>query len=253
MHKYLVFGAAFLSFLAYQGVYAGAARAQSIFSVGPQLGANAMSCRYVGNPNVYATPYVSPTYRAGAEVGVQAEVAGAHFALQPAVRFAQQGFGVRAAYDEVVNGGAVSAVTVDVHYRLNYLTVPLHVAYAFRAGGQGWQLFAGGYGSVLLGGRARFRNSSRTSGFYEAHAADRAVKAGPEDQNDGNAYFRRYDAGVQAGVGYRCRGVLVHAGYRLGLANTGVSYPLNTPNYRDGPAYHNRGFLLTAAYLFRKK
>lgn len=253
MRKSLVFGAAFFSSLAFQGLSAGAAQAQGLVRFGPLLGANAMSCRYVGNPNVYATPYLSTTYRAGAEVGGQAEFARAHFAFQPGLRWSQQGFGVRGVYNEVVNGGAVSAVTVDADYRLNYLTVPLTVAYAFRPDGQGWQLYAGGYGSVLLGGRARSRSSSRTNGFYEAYPADQAVKAGPEDRNDGHAYFQRYDAGVQAGVGYRCRGVLVHAGYRRGLANTGVSYPYNGPDYRDGPTFHNRGFELTAAYLFEKK
>lgn len=79
------------------------------------------------------------------------------------------------------------------------------------------------------------------------------MKPGPEAKNDGNEYFQRYDAGVQAGIGYRCHDFLIQAGYYLGLLNTGISYPLNAPDYRNGPTYRNRSFQLTASYLFSKK
>lgn len=230
-------------------------QAQGAFSFGPQIGANTSTSQFVGNPNVYATSYLAPAYRKGLEAGIQAEFRFGHVAIQPAVRFAQQGFQLRGIYNETVNGGAVVTTTVDQRYRLNYLTVPVNVAYAFRPNGQGWQLFAGGYASVLLGGQAQLRNSSTTfpGGNYENYSADQAVKPGSEAKNDGNEYFQHYDAGVQAGVGYRCHDFLIQAGYYLGLLNTGVSYPLNAPDYRDGPTYRNRSFQLTASYLFSKK
>jgi hypothetical protein len=193
-----------------------------------------------------------PTYRVGPEAGVKVSLDFQHFALQSALLYSQKGFGLKAAYTEAFPGGDVST-TIDEQTRLSYLTVPVNIAYTFRPKGQGWQVFAGAYVGTLLGGRVRYsRSTTIADGSVRATQSDRAVKAGSEDQNDGYEYFQRYDAGVQAGVGYRYQHFLAQADYSVGLANAGVSFPSNTPTFRDGPTYRNRGFQLAVSYLFKK-
>jgi len=223
--------------------------AQVKFSVGPTVGAIASTSTYAGNPAVYASPYLKPTYKIGAEAGVRAVIAIGKVAIQPALLYSQKGFDLSGSYNESVSIGILTT-NVQERFRLNYLCLPVNIAYSFQESGKGVQLFAGPYISFLLGGKAQFDNSTRADNGYQTfYQTTQTIKSGPEDKGDGATYFQRYDAGFQAGIGYVYNNWLVQGSYSLGVVNTGVSYPMNASPYKDGSTYRNRGFSVNLSYL----
>ena len=225
-------------------------RAQTVFAIGPQLGAVASTSSYTGNPAVYASSYLKPTYKVGAEVGIKTVIRLRKVAIQPALLYSQKGFGLTGTYTQPVSGGTLTN-NVQEDFHLNYLCLPVSIAYSFHESGQGMQIFAGPYLNTLLGGSVQFDNSTQAdTGYQTFYQTTQTIKAGPESQSSGDTYFQRYDFGFQAGVGYAYGNWLLQGSYSLGISNTGVSYPMNVAPYQDGPTYHNRGFSLNVSYLF---
>lgn len=166
--------------------------------------------------------------------------------MQPALLFSQQGY-----RQHLAPGGGE---TNDQTHRLNYLALPLDVAYTQRAGGQGLQVFAGPSLSLLLGGRY----DSRTTYANGTTATNGRIVAGSTKPDkypfspyyDTDVYSRRLDAGVQAGLGYRYGGFLAQARYSFGLRNLA---PYVEATSTAGDAYYNRAFTFSLAYLFGPK
>ncbi|RZK31585.1 MAG: PorT family protein, partial [Hymenobacter sp.] len=136
--------------------------------------------------------------------------------------------------------------------RLNYLTLPVNLAYTQRSDGQGLQAFAGPYASCLVGGHYQNDFNFYTLGATGTFTGQ--VAAG--DHNPGTAgsnatYSKRWDVGVQAGLGYRYQQVLLQVGYSLGLRNLAATipgYPAGT--LVTATPIYNRGFQACLAYLF---
>jgi hypothetical protein len=221
-------------------------QAQVRFSIGPQVALTRATIHYQ-DPQ-----YFPASYRTGFEAGLVSTIAWGHFALQPAVRYAQKGYHVAGTYTYPDNLPPYSFET-QADYRLNYLTIPLNFLYTQQPTGQGVQVFAGPYLSVLVGGHYE----AQTTYLNASHAL---VKEGRVVAGDvggtvaDEASSRRVDAGLQAGVGYRYGATLLQASYSLGLRNLASDTqltPVATPNAQE--AYYNRAFQLSFAYLFGPK
>lgn len=133
-------------------------------------------------------------------------------------------------------------------YRLNYLVLPLNLAYSLRQDGQGLQVVAGPYVGLLLGGRCHSTYLDVPNG--NDFPQDGHVKAGdyqpipfsPSAPID-DPYTRRVDLGVQAGLGYRFSQFLAQAEFSFGLRDLA---PVLTSAY-------NRTAQGSLSYLFTPK
>jgi hypothetical protein len=172
-----------------------------------------------------------------------ADIGFGHLAIQPAVQFAQKG------YDQVATYSLVTSSRI----RLNYLAIPVNLAYTQHRDGQGAQVFAGPYQGVLLGG-----NYSSVTMYPPAILLPDIAKEGKvaaaesytPSSTDTNFYSRRVDAGLQFGLGYRYQGLLLQAAYSLGLTNQ-ASVAEQLPGGPQYPpiTYRNRVFQVSLTYL----
>ena len=224
-------------FVATSLLLASSAQAQTTFSIGPRVGLNVATANF---------RYKSSSRHAGLEVGLTGNLQLGHFAVQPSVLFSQKGYQSRGnllSFD--------SPVTYEETVRLNYLTLPVSVAYTLGENGQGLQVFAGPYIALLLGGN--YTQQVHEAGYLGGPAYDREysskVKVASVFTSGGDRYSQRIDAGLQAGVGYCLKGWQVQAGYSLGLRNLASSYQSYTGElYREETNY-NRVFQLSLSYL----
>ena len=223
--------------------------AQATFRIGPKLGYNQSFGGFEYPKSDYLT--VTNSSRSGVEAGIVAQVGlSAHWAVQPAVLYAQKGFSfVEKAYDAPYN----YSYQGDYSFRFNYLTVPINVVYGQRPGSQGLQVFAGPYVGFLLGGRYTSSQSGRYgSGSSRTQSEQGDVEAGDTYHNrPGEAYVSRgLDAGLQGGLVYGFAGGLqVQAGYSQGLRNLGAAYAPGLTSQAP-PTYRNHAFQFSVAYLF---
>lgn len=231
-----------------------AAQAQVKCSIGPQVGYTLSTTHFTKYTNQF-----NASYRSGIEIGVLASLRVRHFALQPAIVYAQKGYGL----DFTIPG---DFATEELRYtgttRLDYLTFPLNLVYSQHATGQGWQVFAGPYLSRLVGGRysAKLSIDRGSTGINNPNPAMAGLtgKVASESNYDpttaNTIYSKRVDAGLQGGVGYQYQRCLLRATYSLGLRD--VQYKKFVANVDFGelnmPAY-NRAFLFSFTYLFEPK
>ncbi len=261
----------FLSLLVPAGLaLAAPAQAQTRFSVGPQVGMVGSFSSY-SDYNSYSNggrPYQT-RYLAGFEAGVAGSLALGRLTLQPALFFTQRGFRI----DDDYITFYYHAIT-SVRQRLNYLSLPLSVAYTFQATGQGLQVFGGPYVSLLLGGTYAYHNTY--VGYrlppYSIEGTLPVAGSGKyrDSSNDPSGtdpsgrvpplttyYARRLDAGFQVGLGYRFGNGLVRAGYSLGLTSSGVGSQIDLgPDglyVKEPPKCANQAFQLSLAYLFSSR
>jgi hypothetical protein len=247
---------------------AGTAHAQTTFHLGPQLGALAATAHYtdqgffLGDDNhAWRT-----SYRAGFEAGLVGSLAAGHWAVQPGLLFSQKGFTQTNGF---AKNGVAGATRYDAErdFTFSYLTLPLHLAYHLRPDGQGLHVFAGPYASWLLDGRYHTNERSVTASVGTPllnQWTGNVVGSGPEltlsatPDYTRNFYARRFDAGLQAGLGYRAGQWLLRASYTQGLCDQGIRYFIGTPG-SSGRAqvarysYYHQAFQLSVAYLLRLK
>ncbi|MDO7846672.1 porin family protein [Hymenobacter sp. M29] len=237
-----------LSFLPLAGAFlllAAPARAQTSFSIGPRVGLNLATYHYSEKPILGTIGY-----RAGVEAGVAATVGREHFALQAAVLYSQKGFIQRYTVDlRTANNLPLGTADIEYRNRLNYLTIPLSLAYTQGSDGQGAQVFAGPYLGVLLSGRYESVETLQGGGESTTRAGD--ITPISKTAPDLAAYTQRFDAGLQAGLGYRYRALLLQVNYSLGLRSLAASYSYNGVPVSN-PAYYNRAFQGSLTYLFGK-
>ncbi|MBC8085518.1 MAG: PorT family protein [Hymenobacter sp.] len=196
---------------------AGAAQAQ--ISFGPRVGLNLASVRYKTNYSLQADP--DTKIKVGAQVGVTLNARFGNLAVQPSVLFSQKGYTTDESGSQTI-GGATSTYERKDDVRLNYLDVPVNLVYT--PGGLGFQVFAGPYLGIGLGGRVEgeseleetalggsTRNSSNKYDYQVAFADSRT--------DDNKAYYRRVNLGLNGGIGYRAGPVQAQLGYALGLSD----------------------------------
>lgn len=171
--------------------------------------------------------------------------------MQPAVLYARKApvYGINTYYPPS-----------DFSYRqeyalhLNYLLVPINLLYSQRPNGRGGQVFAGPYLGWLLDGTytSTTSNSLSTAGnaFTGNIKTSDTYSTAPMDTN---YPFRQIDAGVQVGMGYGFAALQVQASFSLGLRDISPAYAPDVAHDYAAPAIHNRGFQLSAAYMFGSK
>ncbi len=212
-------------------VAASVAQAQSAFSIGPLAGLT------VAGTNPSTSPDVTITYRTGFEAGVQSVVQFGQIAIQPSFRFSQKGL-----YHHYGSG----KYNRDTDFRLNYLTLPLNLAYSLRSNGQGLHVFAGPYAAMLLGGTYQQKIHDLTPGGSGDQYYEGDIKPGEEYRVPpvGTTYYpllcHRFDLGVQTGLGYRFGKLLAQASFGFGLRDLGP----------EMPSAHNRMAQASLSYLF---
>jgi len=219
-------------FVATSLLLAGSAQAQTTFSIGPRVGLNVSNAHF---PNI-SRP--SHPRRVGLEAGLTSTVQFGHFAVQPSLLFSQKGYRTPSftqSFDMFV--------ATEEDYRLNYLTLPVNLAYTLGRDGQGLQVFGGPYASLLLGGNY----AQRLSGFDQEYTGK--VKPASTATDADNRYARRIDAGLQAGLGYRLKGFQLQASYSLGLRNVAVPYRAFNGQVYHSSANYNRAFQVSLSYL----
>ena len=216
------------------------ARAQVAFHLGPSLtGVFATAAQEGGSSDII-------TSRPGFEAGVLASWQRGHFALQPALRYAQRG-SRQTPGPQVADGFSYDT-------RLHYLTLPVQLAYTQHPDGRGFQVFAGPYLGWLLGG-----HYTRSGGIAGQTLAGDVVGADEHTVDVGSQlpdysfYARHLDLGAQAGVGYQLGPALWQVSYSLGLRNvaTPLTYTHNGAVIGgDNPVYRNRAIQVSVSYLF---
>jgi hypothetical protein len=236
------------------------ASAQTTFHLGVRAGLNralttedaAANYSQVRGP-VYATYSASKSAIYAWQAGVVAAIGFGKISLQPALLFSQKGEKQRLISDLKSNNYYYYNYTEEtVTSRSNWLELPLNVVYT-RHGDHGWQVLAGPYVALALGGR-------QTGTTYNSSSGARGPYTDPIDQKIlyGSQYNnRRFDAGLNAGLGYRQGPWQVQATYSLGLvnlhhpsdANIIVEYPQFYRNFGTDAAY-TRVAQLTGTYFF---
>ncbi|RZK88652.1 MAG: PorT family protein [Hymenobacter sp.] len=177
-------------------------------------------------------------YRTGFAAGLQGIVQFGHLAVQPSLHFSQKGL------DEHSGSGLYSRYT---DYRLNYLLLPVNVAYSLHSGGQGVQVFAGPYVGMLLGGNYQVTSEDRGPfGGTDSYAGDIApgdtyTIPAPGTTAPQPRLCRRFDVGLQAGLGYRYGKLLAQVDFAFGLNDL---YPMLSSTY-NRTAQASLSYLLT--------
>lgn len=253
---------AFLLFVLAGGLCAATAHAQTRISIGPRLGGNLATGTFstIDQSALAGTDYsYSRGSLLGVQVGVAASIGSGHWTVQPALLFTQKG--LRQKLSVNYSSGTFSAQENDqIDCRVHYLELPLTIVYSLGQDGDGFQLFAGPYVAVGIGGRANYSlalttndpsypsdsyNGSQPFAFGNTFAEPDPNASTPVDAD---ARARRFDAGINAGVGYRRGPVQVQLGYGLGLLNVQPDYPASYQMEND------KGYLrtaqLTATYYF---
>jgi hypothetical protein len=229
---------------------------------GPHLGLDAGMAAYSNispTSNSSSGETVASKYALGGEIGGTANLSWRHWAVQASALYARRGFHLDEEYRGPAGMGD-SYNRIQHRNRLDYLTLPVSLAYTQRADGQGLQVFAGGYVGRLLGGRYTYDDvleGDMGNGPQRAEFHGSSPVEPLETYEDGKGvrvgrpmYLRPWDAGVQAGVGYRHQRLLLQLGYRRGLRDLGPSFPTIAPNFTmTGPSYKLRGVQLSASYL----
>ena len=184
------------------------------------------------------------------QAGLVLEAAFGKFAVQPALVFSQKGekFTTDVYFNALGGGFAASSSSTN---RYNWLELPINFVYTLH-GDHGLQVFAGPYVAMGVGGRQTGTNYFAAPNIsYAPYEFNNQVTYGAGTNN------RRFDAGINFGLGYRQGPVQVQAGFGLGFVNLhretpgfdpGFS-PLTAYNFYNDAAY-NRVLQLTGTYFF---
>ena len=255
-----------LTALLLTGSLAGAAttaRAQTTVTFGPRLGANVSTFSYRGAQQGFDDPKAT----GGVQVGGTANISFGNFAFQPSVIFTQKGAKLTGSGRFVDSGFATNYQTAAT-VKPAYLELPLNMVYT-AGGDHGFQVFAGPYVAFGVGGNGSYNitlnstdpNLALYNGDYPGSlSVDYGDRQNPNDNatNNGNglsappltATFRRFDAGLNAGVGYRVGPVQAQLGYGLGLVNF---IPNDSDGQDTGSKGYHRALQLNATYFFAGK
>ena len=202
---------------------------------------------------------------ASVQVGATANTSFGNLAFQPSLIFTQKGAELKSAGRAVSNGYPFT-YTITASPKLNYFELPLNFVYT-AGNDHSFQLFAGPYVAMAVGGSYNTAFTSTNpdlSMFNGNYPGTLKVEYGTR-QNDNAAAqnnpnttsapplvltFRRLDAGLNGGVGYRVGAFQAQLGYGLGLVN----FVPNDNNGQDtGSKGYNRSFQLAANCFFGNK
>lgn len=238
-----------------------AASAQTTYRLGVRAGLNrANVTQEAPNRNDYPgfTFSQQKTARFSGQLGVIAEAARGPLALQTGLVFSHKG--------TVIHGQLTMPSSINPQYtlsrdgrtvaRYHWLEVPLNLVYS--PGKSGLQLFAGPYVAIGVGGNAAtvIDNRSEDPAVPVQEAVTRytdVIEYGPQKPESGpirlsarGYYSKRFDAGINAGIGYRRGPMQLQLGYGYGLVHL-LEFSDGATNIQGG---YNRVAQLTGTYFF---
>lgn len=230
------------------------AAAQTTFKLGVRGGANrALTTVAPGSSATGLNTYERSADKGAIyawQAGLVLEAAFGKFAVQPALVFSQKGekFTTGVYFNAIGGGFAASSNSTN---RYNWLELPVNFVYTLH-GDHGLQLFAGPYVAMGVGGRQTGTSSFAAPNIsYAPYEFDDRVTYGTATNN------RRFDAGVNFGLGYRQGPVQVQAGFGLGFVNLHRETPSFDPSFSALTSYnfyndaaYNRVAQLTGTYFF---
>jgi hypothetical protein len=243
---------------------ASVSQAQTTVSFGPRLSANLTTFSSSGN----TADFGDTSYKLGVQVGGTLNLSFGKVAFQPSLLFSQKGAELKGSEQQTTSTGTTK-LGATLKPRLNYLELPLNVVYTV-GGDHGFQVFAGPYLAVGVGGGGSYKvsidsNDPAITAFIPngEYPGSLTVEYG-DRQNDNSSAgsgsvfgaptitytARRFDAGLNAGVGYRVGPVQAQLGYGLGLVNF---VPKDSDGSDTGSKAYHRGFQLAATYFFATK
>ena len=239
------------------------------------------------SPGTHNTTYSQDYTRSAVlapQFGAVLDVRFGKLGIQPAVLLSQKGADQRmnSQYTQTTtpypgsNDPSYTDTSNDQYHfvsRPNYLEIPVNLVYTF-GGDNGFQLFGGPYVAFGIGGRAKleairtynyegfsnfngsiYKYGTTTQLFQDAYPNQPNTSKSDQyfsfDASSGAIVSRRFDAGLNLGVGYRQGPLQVQLGYGLGLIN---QQPAKASYQRDDlPAYYQRVTQLTATYFLKVK
>jgi len=169
------------------------AQAQAQLSVGAQLGLQSTS---FSAPRSYGA---ERQQRLGGQAGIIANAQFNHFAIQPALLFSQKGD------KNTWREGDYASLQSNV--RLNYLELPVNFVLS-TGKTEGFQLFAGPYVALGVGGRLR-----TTFTYLGQVEKDNGAVSFRKSSYNNPHEFRRFDAGFNVGIGHKCGPFQIQATY----------------------------------------
>lgn len=229
------------------GLLLTASAAQAQVTFGPRLGLNLST---VAADFKDADDELDPKYRIGGQVGVALNAQFGKLAFQPALMVSQKGFTAKE------KNSTFYKTTLEQKLRLTYLELPLNLVFT-TGGDQGFQVFAGPYVGVGIGGKYAVEGNwtyndgtIAISGSVDESGDVKYANEYPSSNNSDDVYFRTIDAGVNVGLGYKINAFQVQLGYGLGLGNI---FPKDEDGKDSEDKLRHRGFQLTAGYFFGGK
>lgn len=171
------------------------------------------------------------------------------FSLQSGLMFSSKGF----SYDLDKMGD--QTFTYDGYERaiLNYIEMPIHAVYKIK----GFQIYAGPYIAFGISGKYKWDYTYTMNGQEESEKDDMKLKpkmgeVKEGDLDDDEGAYSGLDYGLNFGIGYEIKSILINAGYSLGLGNINPGYEGSESDKKDYK-YSNRVISISAAYLFGGK
>lgn len=234
------------------------AQAQKV-SFGPRLGLNSCSLSYSGDKNGFD----DPKGIVGVQVGGTANISFGHLAFQPSIIFTQKGAKLSGS-GRVPDSGFITNYSISATLKPSYIELPLNFVYTSDED-HGFQVFAGPYVAFGVGGNGDYKvtvtssdpNLALYNGDYPGSIEVEYGERQNDNQSAGNANslsapplvatFRRFDAGFNAGIGYRTGPIQAQLGYGVGLTNI---VPQDPDGQDTGSKGHYRSFQLSVNYFF---
>jgi hypothetical protein len=246
------------SLLAATLLMAGASTAQAQISFGPRVGLNATKL----NLDLEDDYPLKSKLRYGAQVGLAMNAQFGNLAVQPAVLFTMKGHkGETKGSQTFSNPGLIMKVSFDESQKiqLNYIEVPVNLVYSTKGVEGGFQVFAGPYVALGVGGKVETETASTSTTTFNGqviasesksysgkNSVEFVSKAGKAKDKE---YFRNIDTGLNLGVGYKVGGMQAQLGYGLGLSNI---VPNDQKDKKPEDKANNRGFQLALTYFFQE-
>lgn len=211
--------------------FATATSAQAQVTFGPRIGLNASS---ISQDIPDADEELDTKLLLGPQIGVTLNAQFGNISVQPSLLFSRKGYKVEEEDDDF---------KYEAWSRLSYVEIPVNFVYT-TGGTAGFQVFAGPYVGVGIGGKEKYEYSE---GTMSESGEDKVKFAGKEGDADDTEYYRSLDFGLNAGIGYKAGPIQAQLGYGLGLSNI-------VPNDEDDkePEYKfkNRTLHLSLSYFF---
>jgi hypothetical protein len=246
------------------------AQAQSTIEFGPRLGLNISTVQESGTPDPSSGFNDEIKSIAGVQIGATLNVGiNDNLSFQPSLIYSRKGAEFTGTADVPFNPAYKTTIEATATPKIGYLELPLNFVYTF-GGHDGFQVFAGPYVAMGVSSEGSAKGKINTNdpdvlfalGGMTTFPASLKVKFGDQQvEEDPNAnpnntniaatvVVRRFDAGLNAGVGYRVGPFQAQLGYGLGLVNF---VPKDTDGNDTGSKAYNRVFQLSANYFFGGK